>query len=135
MLVNRICCVFFQAHASVNNIHLCLIFALSASFSVGVFHLLSLAFLPAIPVPLGRTGHDSPVWLPPILLDGAGQVALGGHTLWLAIIVIPLLAVSIFGRNVERNVPLKEPPVKRNELFKPEVCKPSDTGRVTFNQS
>ncbi|VDD82961.1 unnamed protein product [Mesocestoides corti] len=117
-----------QAHASVNNIHLCIIFALASSFASALFYFLSLAFLPAFPVTFFSSPNQSPVdpvWLPPILLAAVrpipgnvvGCITLGGHTLWLIVIVIPVLSVSIFGRNVERRKQLREPPVKRNEIF------------------
>ncbi|VUZ41163.1 unnamed protein product [Hymenolepis diminuta] len=115
-----------QAHASVNNIHLCITFAIAASFASALFYLLSLALLPAFPLRF-RTTNEL-IWLPPILLgtngpissphsELVGHVAIGGRVLWLNGIVIPLLAVSIFGRMVERNKPLQQPPVKRNEIF------------------
>lgn len=73
------------------------------------------------------------MWFPPILLGttgpieaaggvAVGYIAIGGQVLWLIVIVIPCLATSIFGRTVERNQPLQQPPVKRNEMFSREVC-------------
>ncbi|KAM3172514.1 hypothetical protein ACTXT7_014355 [Hymenolepis weldensis] len=115
-----------QAHASVNNIHLCITFAIAASFASALFYLLSLALLPAFPLRF-RTTNEL-IWLPPILLgtngpissphsELVGHVAISGRVLWLNGIVIPLLAISTFGRMVERNKPLQQPPVKRNEIF------------------
>ncbi|KAH9280491.1 Transmembrane protein 94 [Echinococcus granulosus] len=121
-----------QAHASVNNIHLCITFAIASSFAAALFYLLSLAFLPAFPVQFGPMGSTQPpdtlVWLPPVLLGATGpmeaaggavvgHIAIGGQVLWLTVAVIPCLATSIFGRTVERNHPLQQPPVKRNEMF------------------
>ncbi|KAL5967520.1 Transmembrane protein 94 [Taenia solium] len=121
-----------QAHASVNNIHLCIVFAIASSFAAALFYLLSLAFLPAFPVNFCITGTtqlpDALMWFPPVLLGAVGPIeaagdatvgyiAIGGQVLWLTVIVIPCLATSIFGRTVERNQPLQQPPVKRNEIF------------------
>ncbi|KAM7541901.1 hypothetical protein Aperf_G00000006030 [Anoplocephala perfoliata] len=119
-----------QAHASVNNIHLCITFAIASSFASALFYLLSLALLPAFPVrfKLDQSSPENLIWLPPILLssdgpisslhgESVGHIAIGGRLLWLVGFVIPCLAVSIFGRMVERNQLLQHPPVKRNEIF------------------
>lgn len=114
-----------------DNIHFCLTFALVSSLSVGIFYLLCLAFLPAIPVQFGRGDQSAtPLWIPPILLGTSGgsggspaigQIEFGGHVLWLVFVVIPMLSLSIFGRNIGRNASLRHPPVKRKEQFNREV--------------
>ncbi|VDN98748.1 unnamed protein product, partial [Rodentolepis nana] len=115
-----------QSHASVNNIHLCITFAIAASFASALFYFLSMALLPAFPVRFQTTTEL--IWLPPILLatngpinsshtELVGHIAISGQVLWLTGTVIPLLAISIFGRMVERNKPLQQPPVKRKEIF------------------
>ncbi|VDP60599.1 unnamed protein product [Schistosoma mattheei] len=44
-----------------------------------------------------------------------------GQLFWLLFIVIPSLTLSLIDRRVERNQPLREPPIKRNKLFTKKV--------------
>ncbi|CAH8672922.1 unnamed protein product [Schistosoma rodhaini] len=45
-----------------------------------------------------------------------------GQLFWLLFIVIPSLTLSLIDRQVERNQPLREPPIKRNKLFTKKRC-------------
>ncbi|CAH8625658.1 unnamed protein product [Schistosoma intercalatum] len=45
-----------------------------------------------------------------------------GQLFWLLFIVIPSLTLSLIDRRVERNQPLREPPIKRNKLFTKKRC-------------
>ncbi|CAH8573905.1 unnamed protein product [Schistosoma turkestanicum] len=45
-----------------------------------------------------------------------------GQLFWLLFIVIPALSLSLIDRQVERNQPLREPPIKRNKLFTRKRC-------------
>lgn len=44
-----------------------------------------------------------------------------GQLFWLLFIVMPSLTLSLIDRRVERNRPLREPPIKRNKLFTKKV--------------
>ncbi|CAH8646426.1 unnamed protein product [Schistosoma bovis] len=45
-----------------------------------------------------------------------------GQLFWLLFIVMPSLTLSLIDRRVERNQPLREPPIKRNKLFTKKRC-------------
>ncbi|VDQ10273.1 unnamed protein product [Trichobilharzia regenti] len=45
-----------------------------------------------------------------------------GQLFWLLFVVIPALTLSLIDRRIERNQPLREPPIKRNKLFTKKRC-------------
>lgn len=144
---------------------------MASSCACGVLHILSIAFLPAVPIllpdssifqqrdwfVLNQSTKHQFRWLPPVLVNHcwSQRVRSTPHVLanvswsevvnllrfstactvfedqlfWLALFVIPLVSLSIFGRTVQRIESLKQPPVKRDDLFPPEVS------FVTFSSS